>query len=208
MPILIPLATTAYGIYSSSHAASQRKQAENNLENQANNMKPNASILDYYQKSLAKYSANPYESQSYQQQNNQIQRNLATGINSTQNKRLGLAGIAGQVQQANDAQAKAASNAQAQSGADLARLGNAAGMKTAEEQKKTDLLFNLQAQKAGAYASTENSGIRNIFNGLSTAASMYGGYEDNRSSAFGGLGYGGSQSDRISKLNKIYGSFG
>ena len=63
-----------------------------------------------------------------------------------------------------------------QQGQDLARLGQASGMKTQEQQKKFDMLYNLQAQKAGAYAQTQNSGLQNVFNGLSSAASLYGEY--------------------------------
>ena len=198
MPILIPIASAAYGIYSSAHAASKKNQAEKELQNQANNFKPNQSILDYYDKALSKYSPNPYESQSYQNQNNSIQRNLATGISSLQSRRLGLAGVAGQVQQANDASSKAAANAQIQSGQDLSRLGSASSMKTAEQQKKFDMLYNLQAQKAGAYASTENSGIRNIFNGLSTAAAMYG-----ADKASGGNGWGGAGSSNAYTMRRM-----
>lgn len=171
----VAVASAAYGAYQSIKAGQQRKKAEAELEKQANEFKPNASILDFYNKALSKYNPNPYQSQSFQQQNNQIQRNLATGINAAGSKRLGLGAIAGQVQQANDASARAVGNAEMQGAQDLARLGQASGMKTQEQQKKFDMLYNLQAQKAGAYAQTQNSGLQNVFNGLSSAASMYSG---------------------------------
>ena len=73
---------------------SGKRKAERNLENYAeNNIKPNTSILDFYQKALSKYSANPYSSLAYQNQTNNIQRNLATGLNNTQDKRGGLATV-------------------------------------------------------------------------------------------------------------------
>lgn len=195
MPVLIPLATAAYGIYQSEHAKSQKNKAEADLEKQAKEFQPNSSIMDFYNKALAKYNANPYQSAGYQQQNNQIQRNLATGISAASNRRLGLGAIAGQVQQANDASARAVGNAEMQQGQDLARLGQAGAMKTAEQQKKFDMLYNLSAQKAGAYAQTQNSGMQNVFNGLSSAASLAAEYGwDGKKDRSGGLGnYGNSR---------------
>lgn len=180
MPIpLIPLAVAAYGAISSGIASRKRKKAEQELERQAAAHQPNASIIDYYNKSLAKFNVNPYQSASYTQQNNQIQRNLATGLNSAQNRRLGLGAIGGLVQQANDASARAVGNSESQSARELAMLGSAAGAKTNEQQRKFDMMYNLQAAKAGAYASTQNSGLQNLYSGLSTAAYMYGMGNDN-----------------------------
>lgn len=173
MPWLIPVATAVYGIYQSASASAKRKKAEAALENQVNQEKPDSSILDYYNKALAKYSPNPYQSISYNQQNNQIQRNLATGLNNAQDRRLGLGALGGLVQQANDSSAKAAANADAQGRQDLSVLGGAAQRLSSEKKRLFDMKYNLQAAKAGAYASTQNTGMRNIFNGLSNAASMY-----------------------------------
>lgn len=174
MPVLIPLASAAYGIYSSAHSAHKKNVAERDLENQAKNFQPNQSLIDFYGKTLSKYNANPYQSISYNQQKNQINRNLATGLSASQNKRLGLGAVGGLVQNANDASARAAGNAEAQSRQDLGLLGQAAGAKTQEQQKKFDMMYNLTAAKAGAYASTENTGLQNVFGGLSTAAYLYG----------------------------------
>lgn len=173
MPWVIPLASAAYGAYSSARASSKREQSENKLEEQANSFQPNASILDYYNKALAKYSPNPYQTASYSQQSNEINRNLATGLNAASNKRLGLGAIGGLVQQANDASARAAGNAEASNRQDLSQLAQAAGMKTNEQQKKFDLMYNLTAAKAGAYAQTQNTGLQNLYGGLSNAAYMY-----------------------------------
>ena len=193
MPVLIPLATAAYGIYQSASASAKKNKAEKELEKQAKAFQPNAAMMDYYNKALSKYDPNPYNSQTYQQQNNQIQRNLSTGLNAASNRRMGLGALGAQVQQANDASARAVGNAEIQQGQDLARLGQAGAMKTAEQQKKFDMMYNLTAQKAGAYAQTENSGLQNVFNGLSTAASMYGGEENGLGNLFG---------DKATRLNR------
>lgn len=169
----MPWLAAGIGLYQSISGGIKKKKAEKKLEAMADAQQPSSSIMDYYGKALSKYSPNPYQSETYQQQNNQVQRNLATGISAAQNKRLGLGAIAGQVQQANDASARAVSNAEMQSGSDLARLGQAAGMKTQEQQKKFDMMYNLAAAKAGAYAQTQNTGISNLYGGLSNGASMY-----------------------------------
>lgn len=178
MPI-IGLAGAAYGLYQSISGGIKAGKTQHELEAQAKGFQPNQSILDYYNKALSKYNPNPYETASYGQQKNQIDRNLATGINSIQNRRLGVGAIGGLVQQADDASAKAAGNAELQNTRDLSILGRAAGAKTNEQQKKFDLTYNLQAMKAGAAASQENTGISNLYGGLSNAAYLYGSNNNN-----------------------------
>ena len=161
------------GLVQSIGAGKKRKRAEQQLEAQVRGFQPNASIMDYYNKALAKYNPNPYQSAAYGQQKNMIDRNLATGLNAAQNKRMGLAALGGLVQQANDNSARAAGSAEAAGRQDLGQLAQAAQMKTNEQQKKFDMMYNLTAQKAGAYAQTQNTGIQNIFSGLSNAAYLY-----------------------------------
>ena len=192
MPWLIPIASAVIGGVQTISANSKRRHAEADLEKMAKDQQPNASILDYYNKALAKYNPNPFQTVSYQQQNNQVQRNLATGLNAASNRRMGLGALGAQVQQANDASARAVGNAEIQQGQDLARLGQAGAMKTAEQQKKFDMMYNLKAMKAGQAASTQNTGMQNVFNGLSSAASIIGSDEDGWSSIFG---------DKASRLN-------
>lgn len=175
MPWVIPLATAAYGVYQSASASAKRKKAEAALENQVNQEKPDSSILDYYNKALAKYSPNPYQSISYNQQNNQIQRNLATGLNNAQDRRLGLGALGGLVQQANDSSAKAVANADAQGRQDLSVLGGAAQRLSSEKKRLFDMKYNLLAMKAGQSAATENAGYRNIYGGLSNLSTLLGG---------------------------------
>ena len=166
-------AQTLLGAGQAIFGAGKARRTQKDLENYANTFQPNQSILDYYGKALQKYNVNPYNSTQYQTQQNNIGRNLATGIAASQNKRLGLSAIGGLVQGSNDASAKAVAQAEAEQGQNLSRLGQAAGMKTNEEQKKFDMLYNLKAMKAGQAANTVNSGIRNIFGGLGTLSGGY-----------------------------------
>src|SRR5437879_4939078 len=141
MPDLLSAASTASPWAAAAQTAlgigqmifSGKHRAEKNLENYANSYQPNSSILDYYNKALQKYSANPYTSQAYQNRTNLINRNLTTGINAAQDRHGALASISGLVQGANDAGANAATSAEAEQRANLSQLGQATGMKAAED---------------------------------------------------------------------------
>ena len=176
-----------FGLGQTIFGGGERRKAEKDLENYANSYKTNGGILDFYSKALAKYNPNAYQSAGYQQQNNQIQRNLTSQINAGQNRRTGLMGVAGAVQQANDASAKAVGNAEAMQNQNLGILGQATNMKAGEERRKYDMLYNLKAMKAGQKAGVENAGYRNIFGGLGTMATL--GLGD-----LGGNGNGGTRS--------------
>lgn len=181
LPLIVPsLLQAGGGLLQGIFGGVARRKAQKELEGMVNNYQPNASILDYYNKALSKYSANPYTSQYYQNQQNQIQRNLSTGINALQDRRSALAGISNSVQMANDATAKAGANAEQQQRQDLGILGAATGMKSAEDRRKFDMKYNLLAQKAGQSATTENMGYRNIFGGLSNLATLLGGSGDSK----------------------------
>lgn len=181
MPDPISLIPSALGVIGglAQTIFSGRKRKERDLEKFANSYTPNQSIVDYYNKALSRYNANPYESQSYQQQQNLINRNLATGINASQTRRGGLSTISGLVQGANDASARAGAMAEQQQGSALNQLGGAASMKAREDAKKFDMLYNLKAMKAGQAATTQNMGLRNIFGGLSNASMLFSGQNRN-----------------------------
>jgi len=178
---------------------SGEKKANRKLERFADTYKPNESIMDFYNKALAKYDPNAYNSAAYRQQTNQIGRNLATGIGASQNRRGGLATIGGLVQGSNDASARAAAQAEQQQGQDLSRLGQAAGMKTQEQRYPFEMKYNLLAAKAGQAARTKNMGLQNIFGGLSDVAGMAGGGD-------GGTGAAGKKAGK--QVLKTLGSFG
>lgn len=152
---------------------SGRGAAEKELEKYANSYKISPGILDYYNKALARYSSNPYNSQYYQNQSNQINRNMASGVNAAQDRRSALSAITNLNQQANDSYAKAGVNAENMQGQQLAQLGQATGMKNQAEQKKFDMLYNLKAMKAGQAATRENQGYQNMYSGLTDATKLF-----------------------------------
>jgi hypothetical protein len=147
-------------------------KAQKQMEGMVNNYQPNQSIMDYYSKALNRYNVNPYNSNLYQMQSNNIQRGTASGINALQDRRSALAGVSSLVQGQNDGLLKAAAAAEGQQGQALNQLGHATGMKAQEDSKKFDMKYNLLAMKAGGNNQTMNAGIQNMFGGMGGLANM------------------------------------
>ncbi len=147
--------------------AIQEKRAEKKLEKLANSYKPNESIMDYYNKALSRYNVNPYTSNMYNMQKQNIDRNVSTGLSSLQSRHGGIGGVNSLVQTANDGYLKAAAGAEGQQAQALGQLGQAAGMKTHEQFRPFEMKYNLLSAKAGGGAQIMNSGLSNIFGGVS-----------------------------------------
>ena len=128
--------------------------------------------MDYYNKALSRYSTNPYSTTLYNQQKQNADRNLSTGVGMLQNRRSAVGGISSLVAGANDADLRAATAAEGQQGQELNQLGQATGMKAAEDSKKFDLNYNLLAMKAAGANATKAAGIQNIGGGLQNIAQM------------------------------------
>lgn len=186
----------------------QNKRATKQLEGmQSPTYNQNKSILDYYNKSLAKYNVNPYNTDLYRMQEQQANRGMASGLGALQGRGQALAGVNQLVQGRNDALLRAGVEAEQQQGQNLNRLGQAAGMKTAEDQRAFEInqqqpfdrKYNLLAMKAGGGADIMNSGISNVFGGASSLSQMgmldkmYGGGGGGKgSSPMGGSGMNAS----------------
>lgn len=174
MPVsLIPAATQFVGGVLQT-VFSGKKKAEKNLENYANSYQTPGSVLDYYNKALSRYSSNPYTSQLYNQQMQNVNRNLASGLSGLQSRRGGIAGVAALTQGANDAGLKAGVAAEGQQGQQLQQLAGATKMLSNSQEKKYDLLYNLKALKASAANQQQAAGEQNMFGGLSNASSIFG----------------------------------
>ncbi len=160
----------------------QQRKATKQLENmQSPTYTANKGILDYYNKSLAKYNVNPYNTDLYRMQENQANRGLASGLSALQGRGQALAGVNNLVQGRSDNLLKAGAQAEQMQGQDLNRLGQASAMKATEEnnefninkQQPFERKYNLKALKASGGVDTMNSGISNIF-GAGNTASQYG----------------------------------
>ena len=155
----------------------QQKKALKDLEKmQSPTYTANNGILDYYNKSLAKYNVNPYTTSYYKQAEKMAGRNLASGLGALQSRGQALAGVSSLVQGSNDAMLKAGATAEDMQRQDLSRLGQAAGMKAGEEQiafnvnqmQPFERKYNLKALKAGGGTNIFNAGLTNLGQSAST----------------------------------------
>jgi hypothetical protein len=169
---IIPIIQGAIGLGQTIFGGNRAAKAERKLEGMVNDYKPNASILDYYNKALSRYNANPYTSNLYNNQMQSVNRNLTTGINSLQDRRSAIGGINALTQSANDASLRAAATAEGQQAQALSQLGGATQMKAQEQFKPFEMKYNLLSAKAGGGNQIMNAGLSNIFGGLNTAADL------------------------------------
>lgn len=179
---------------------SGKHKTEKALEDYTNSYRKNPSIMDYYNKALNQYSANPYDSAGYRMATQNASRGLNTSLNALGSRRSLLAGLPTAVQGYNDANLKAEANAEGQQRANLGVLGNATRMKAAEDRVPFDLKYNLLAQKAAGANATKAAGWKNIFGGLGAGALGLGNKKSNGQSNNGNLdftGYYGNPNETI-----------
>lgn len=169
------LAQGAAGLAQSIFGGGKAKKYQRQLENmQSPTYNQNQSILDYYNKALDRYNVSPTDTSLYKQQMRDINRGVATGINSLQDRRSGLGGISSILRASNDAKLNANVAAEQQREQRFGQLGTATGMKANEDDKAFqynqmmpfERKFNLLGMKAGAANQTFNSGLNNIFGAL------------------------------------------
>lgn len=161
------------GVIQSIFGGGQAKKAQRQMQSMIDSYKPNAGIMDFYNKALQRYSANPYTSSLYNYQQDQARGATASGMRALGDRRSTLAGLPGLVQGQNDAMLKAAATAEEQQGQALSQLGGATQMKAAEDFKPFEMKYNLLAAKAGGGNQIMNSGLSNIFGGLNNIGSYY-----------------------------------
>lgn len=147
-------------------------RGEKQFEKLINSYQPNQSIMDYYTKALARYNVNPYTSSLYNNAMRGAGRGLTTGINTLNDRRSVLGGITRLTQGYDDASLKAAAAAEGQQSQALSQLGQAAGMKTAEEKYPFELKANMLAAKASGGTQTFNAGLSNIFGSSQSLSQM------------------------------------
>lgn len=134
----------------------------------------NQSILDYYNKALARYNVSPTDTAMYKSQMKDIDRSAATGLGYLQDRRSGLAGASSIVRNVNDAKLKANVAAEDEQAKRFGVLGGATQMKSGEDRaaweqnvwRPYELKTNLLMQRAGAANQMTNTGIQNLFGGL------------------------------------------
>jgi hypothetical protein len=160
------------------------KKATRNLEDlQTPTYNGSKSINDYYHEALSRYGVNPFDSAAYKQQEGQVGRNVATGINALQDRRSAIGGVSSLVGAGNDAMQNAGVVAQNERNKAFGDVANATGMKNEDDrfaydqntvapfQKKLQLL----AMKAAAANDMKRSGFQNMYQGLSNASAALSG---------------------------------
>jgi hypothetical protein len=179
----IGLLQTGIGMWQASRAQKKMERLQTPTYAQ------NAGVLDYYNKALQRYNTNPYESGLYKQQTQQIGRNVAQGLSALNDRRSAVAGVARLVQGANDASLNAGLQAEIRQDGFLRQLGQATGMKAAEDRAAFqqnqiapyEKKYNLLAMKAAGGNQIANAGLQNVMGGLQginqyqMAENMYGG---------------------------------
>lgn len=166
-------------------AGGERKKAEGEYESFVKEMKVPESIMDIYNKNLARYSPNAYQSAEYNQQMRNILANQASSINALQNRRSALAGIPSIMQGTSRAAGDAAARAERAQGENLRQLTGAAGALAQQQNIIRQAEANRLAAKAAAKATKENVLGQSALKSFTNAATLglYGGK--------GGLGGGG-----------------
>lgn len=155
----------------------QAKKARKQLEKlQTPTYSASKSITDYYNEAKSRYEENPYQSNLYKMQAQNIQRGTAQGISGLQDRRSALAGISGLIQNQNDALLKAGVAAEQQKDQRFGQYGAASGAMAAEQRKEWEVnqlmpyqkRYDILMQKASGGAQMMNAGIQNMFGGIQT----------------------------------------
>ena len=176
-----PLETTPYGAIAqgviglgqSIIGGIAAHRAQKKYESLINSYQPNQSIMDYYSKALQRYNQNPYESAIYRMQSQNAGRGLATGLNTLNDRRSALAGASSLVRGYDDSMLKAAATAEGQQSQALGQLGEATRMKSAEDKYKFEAKANMLGAKAAGNNQIMNSGLNNLYGGLSNISDYY-----------------------------------
>ena len=169
--VAISVGTAAVGAAQAVGGAIKQGNATKALENlQTPTTTSSKPISDYYQEALNRYGVSPYNSRLYQMQSGNVAKNLATGLNAATNRRMGTATAGALNQQANDADLRAATAAEANNTQRFAQVGQATGMKANDDKyvfginkmlpyQKSAQLYSL---KAGAGGQELNAGLGTI----------------------------------------------
>lgn len=134
----------------------KRKRAQAEYEAEIAKQKPDEGVLDVYNKALARYNPNAYQSAFYNQQKQNILGQQATGIGALQDRRSALAGITSMTQASNRALQNAGIAAEQQQAQQLSQLSGAASAAAAEKNRIKNLKLGVMGRKAAELAQTQN----------------------------------------------------
>lgn len=176
---LLGLGSTLFSAIKGGIAAGQRNRLEAETKAKIANLKPDMGIRDFYNQSYANYTANPYQSIEFNQQQQAALANQAGVLRAArEGGTRGLIGNIGAIQGMTDRSLQqAAARAEAAKRANLSMLGQAAQMKAADEWRIKGLDISTTAQEAAARAAESQlygQNIANTITGLASAAAYSG----------------------------------
>lgn len=166
------------------------RKAQKELENMRSPMYGgNKGINDYYTEALGRYQASPYQTAQYNQMMRGAERSASNAIQALQSRRGALAGIGAISSGLTDASNNAIAAAENERNRRFGQLGSATEAKAADEMKKFQINeiapfernFQLKAMKAAANNQVMNTGLSNVFNGLTNYAMLSGGGQKDKS---------------------------
>lgn len=172
---------------------SGRKKAQRNLENLPNpTYGGNKAVNDYYNEAYNRAMTSPENSALYQNALQGINRNSSNLLSGMQDRRSALDSVGQIAASQNQGLNNALVNAEQQRNQRFGMLGNATNMKSQDDanvfQVNTIMPFqrklNLLSTKAANANQTFNTGLSNIFGGISNGAMLAGN---------SGMSYGGGQ---------------
>lgn len=204
---IIPLITTLFSAGSSLAKGAKAKKTEKELEDSLKNTpkyKPNQSILNYYDEALNRYQTSPTDTAAYKRDKQNIKQGTTQALSSLNKLRSG--DVSNIIQGQNNSLLNAAVKAENRKAQELSVLGQAAGMKAAEQNKAFnqneiypfEAKYNLLSMKAAGNRANQRQATQNLYNNASAAASILA----------GGDGMGGEGSGETFNWNSIFGNKG
>ena len=178
LPFIPSIVGGVGGLLQTAFAGKRRKERE--LEQQAA-MQPkyggSPALDQYYQQALQQANTAAQQSALYKQQQQQIGRNLATGLSATGFRPGGQGMVSGLVQGATDASMRNLAQAEGQKERRFGVLGQVTQAKSAEDLRKFQMnqlqpwqtKFNMLAQRAAQAAQQQQSGLSNLASAAANA---------------------------------------
>lgn len=141
------------------------------------------SIGSYYNQALSRFNTSPYASSLYKTQQQNIGRNLNTGLSAMKARGAGAGMASRLVANANDASLNATVAAEQQQNQRFGQLAGATQMKSQDDMRKFqynqinpfERKFGLLSMKAAANREVANQGLSNMFGAAQNYAMMQSG---------------------------------
>lgn len=173
---------------------------QKNLDNLGNPVyQPNRAINDYYMEAKNRAETSPYNSTYYQTAEKGAQRGLAAGIGALGDRRSAGGGVGALVQGEQDQLQKAGVTAEGMQRQNFGQYGQAVGMKAGDDREAFQInqedpfqrKYGELTQRLNNSRQLFNSGVSNLFGGLTGGGATAGGIMGLPGAQGGSNGLGG-----------------